>query len=203
MNFKIKLQIHLIKNISNYYWWFIDNLAHNLDKLAETYYKKSIGSEYRREYKTFDISKEDKVLHIGSGAFPLTEITLAETIGTSVIGIDKNLNAVKSANDVIYKKNLHDKIKIYHGNGIDYPVKNFDVIIVSSCASPMIKIVEHIFEAAKSNTRIIIREVEISIKPLISYVGMRGDVRLLKKIDHHPFPFFKPFGWQSFHLIKK
>ena len=203
MNFKNKLQIYLMKNISSYYWWFIDNLAHKLDKLAEIYYKKSIGSEYKREYKTFDISKEDKVLHIGSGAFPLTEIILVESIGTTVVGIDKSLNAVKSANDVVYKKNLHDKIKIDHGNGMDYPIKNFDVVIVSSCASPMVKIVEHIFKTAKNNTRIIIREMEISIKPLIKYIGMQKDVRLVKKIDHHPFPFLKPFGWQSFYLIKK
>jgi len=203
MNFKTKLQIYLMKNISSYYWWFIDNLAHKLDKLAEIYYKKSIGSEYKREYKTFDISKEDKVLHIGSGAFPLTEIILVESIGTTVVGIDKSLNAVKSANDVVYKKNLHDKIKIDHGNGMDYPIKNFDVVIVSSCASPMVKIVEHIFKTAKNNTRIILREMEISIKPLIKYIGMQKDVRLVKKIDHHPFPFLKPFGWQSFYLIKK
>lgn len=203
MNLKNKLQIYLMKNISSYYWWFIDNLANKLDKLAEIYYKKSIGSEYRQEYKTFDISKEDKVLHIGSGAFPLTEIILVESIGTTVLGIDKSLNAVKSANDVVYKKNLHDKIKIDHGDGIDYPIKNFDVVIVSSCASPMVKIVEHIFNTAKNNTRIIIREMEASIKPLIKYIGMQKDVSLVKKIAHHPFPFLKPFGWQSFYLIKK
>ena len=34
-------------------------------------------------------------------------------------------------------------------------------------------------------------------------IGMQKDVRLVKKIDHHPFPFLKPFGWQSFYLIKK
>ena len=203
MNFKNKLQIYLMKNISSYYWWFIDNLAYKLDKLAETYYKKSIGSEYRREYKTFDISKEDKVLHIGSGAFPLTEITLAESIGTAVTGIDKSLKAVKSANDAVHEKNLHDKIKIDHGNGIDYHIEGFDVIIVSSCASPMVKIVEHIFKTAKNNSKIIVREMETSIKPLVEYIDLQRDVCLVKKIDHHPFPFLKPFGWQSFYLIKK
>lgn len=192
-----------MKNISSYYWWFIDNLAHKLDKLAETYYTKSIGSEYRREYRVFDISKEDKVLHIGSGAFPLTEITLAETIGTTAVGIDKSLRAVKSANDAIHEKNLHDKIKIDHGNGISYPIEEFDVIIVSSCASPMIEIVEHIFKAAKNNSKIIVREMELSIKPLVRYIDMQRDVCLVKKIDHNPFPFLKPFGWQSFCLIKK
>jgi len=80
MKFKNKLLNYMMKKISNYYWYIIDNLAFKLDKFAEIYYKKSIGSQYRMEYQTFNISKNDKVLHIGSGAFPLTEITLAEEI---------------------------------------------------------------------------------------------------------------------------
>jgi len=192
-----------MKNISSYFWWFIDNLAHKLDKLAEAYYTKSIGAEYRREYKEFDISKEDKVLHIGSGAFPLTEITLAETIGSTVVGIDKSLKAVKSAIEAIREKNLNNKIKIEHGNGINYNIEKFNVIIVSSCASPMIEIVDHIFKTANKNSKIIVREMEISIKPLIKYIKMQRDVFLVKNISHNPFPFLKPFGWQSFFLIKK
>ncbi|MCK5029979.1 MAG: hypothetical protein KAR64_00785 [Thermoplasmatales archaeon] len=63
------------------------------------------------EYQTFNISKNDKVLHIGSGAFPLTEITPAEEIGTTVVGIDKSRKAVESADDVVRGKNLQDKNK--------------------------------------------------------------------------------------------
>jgi 2-polyprenyl-3-methyl-5-hydroxy-6-metoxy-1,4-benzoquinol methylase len=203
MKFKSKALSYLMKNISGYYWYIVDNLAFKLDKLAERYYKKSIGAEYRREYKTFDISKEDKVLHIGSGAFPLTEIILAETIGATVVGIDSSMKAVKSADDVVHKKNLQDKIKINYGNGIDYPINDFDVVIVSSCASPMVKIVEHIFKTAKNNSKIVVREMEASVKPLIRYINMQRNVFIVKKIDHHPFPFLKPFGWQSFYLIKK
>ena len=203
MKFKSKAIIYLMKKISGYYWYIIDNLAFKLDKLAEIYYKKSIGDEYRREYLTFDISKNDKILHIGSGAFPLTEIMLAETIGATVMGIDRSMKAVNSAAYVLNKKNLQDKIKINYGNGIDYPINDFDVVIVSSCASPMIKIVEHIFKAAKTNSKIIVREMEASSKPLINYIDLQRNIFIVKKIDHHPFPFIKPFGWKSFYLVKK
>ena len=203
MEFKNKLPIHLMKNISGYYWYIADNLAFKLDKLAERYYKKSIGAEYNREYQTFGISKNDKVLHIGSGAFPLTEITLAETIGATVVGIDNSMKAVNSADDIVHKKNLQGKIKINYGNGTNYPINDFDVVIVSSCASPMVKIIEHIFKTATNNSKIIIREIDTSIKPLVRYIDMQRYVSLVKKIDHNPFPFIKPFGWQSFHLIKK
>jgi precorrin-6B methylase 2 len=203
MKFKNKLLNYMMKKISNYYWYIIDNLAFKLDKFAEIYYKKSIGSQYRMEYQTFNISKNDKVLHIGSGAFPLTEITLAEEIGTTVVGIDKSRKAVESADDVVREKNLQDKIKINLGNGKNYPIKEFDVIIISSCASPMVKIIEHVFKNAKSNSKIIVRAIETSLKPLIESIDLQKNIIFVKKIEHHPFPFLKPFGWQSFYLIKK
>ena len=203
MKFKNELLIYMMEKISSYYWFIIDNLAFKLDKLAEMYYKKSIGSEYRMEYQTFNISKNDKVLHIGSGAFPLTEITLAEEIGNTVVGIDKSRKAVEYADDVVRRKNLQDKIKINLGNGRDYPIKEFDVIIISSCASPMLKIIEHVFKNSKSNSKIIVRMIETSIKPLMKSINLQRDIILVKKIEHHPFPFIKPLGWQSFYLIKK
>jgi len=202
MKFKNKVMICLMKNISGYYWDIIDNLAFKLDRLAEKYYKKSIGTEYIREYQTFGISKNDKILHIGSGAFPLTEIILAETIGANVVGIDNSIKAVNSANYLVNKKKLQDKIKINYGNGINYPIYDFDVVIVSACALPMVKIVDHVFKTAKNNSKIIVREMEASLKPLMDYIDMQRNIFIEKKIHNHPFPFIKPFGWQSFYLIK-
>ena len=203
IKFKTAVLMQMINKISNYYWLIIDNLAFKLDKLAEMYYKKSIGTQYRKEYETFNISKNAKVLHIGSGAFPLTEITLAEEIGNTVVGIDKSRKAVDYAEDVVRRKNLQDKIKIKLGDGKNYPIKEFDVIIISSCASPMEKIIEHVFKNSKSNSKIIVRMIETSLKPLIEFINLQRDIILVKKIEHHPFPFIKPLGWQSFYLIKK
>jgi hypothetical protein len=67
----------------------------------------------------------------------------------------------------------------------------------------MVKIVEHIFKTATNNSKIIVREIDTSIKSLVEYIDMQRNVYLVKKIDHNPFPFLKPFGWQSFYLIKK
>ena len=101
------------------------------------------------------------------------------------------------------EKTYKIKIKINLGNGKNYPIKEFDVIIISSCASLMVKIIEHIFKTATNNSKIIVREIDTSIKPLVRYINMQRNVSLVKKIDHNPFPFIKPFGWQSFYLMKK
>ena len=49
------------------------------------------------EYNLFDIKHGEKVLHIGSGSFPLSEIILSEVAHAKVIGIDRNPKAIKRA----------------------------------------------------------------------------------------------------------
>ena len=203
MKFKKKLLIYLARKESSYFWYFIDNLACKLDKIAEIYGKKSIGDEYKKEYDTIGISKSDKVLHVGCGSFPLTEITLVETTNANIVGIDKNLEAVKSAKDIVHRKNLNDKIKIDHGDGINYPVEKFDVVILSSCASPKEKIIQRIFKEVKNDCKIIIREIDTAVEPVHKNIDLHEDIILMEKIRHHPFLFPKPFGWQSFYLVKK
>ena len=203
MKFNNGFYSYLAKKESNWYWNFIDNLAYKLDKIANSYYNKSIGSKYIDEYLEFGITDDDNVLHIGCGAYPLSEIILAESFGARVVGIDKNIKSVNSAVNVIENRNLNGRIKIIHGNGKSYPVNGFNVIIVSSCASPMLRIVENISENAKKNTRIIVREMETLVNPLINFLNYDKSMTLVKKICNNPFPFFSPFGWQSFYLLKK
>ena len=198
-----KLFSQITKIVSIYYWIFIDILSFKLEKLSEIYYNKSIGPGYRKEYETFGISKNNKVLHIGSGSFPLTEISLAEEIGSEIVGIDKDIKAVEAAKRVIDKKKFNGKIKIKHGNGMNYPVKEYDVIIISSCSSPKVKIIKNIFKNAKINSKIIVREMDTSTKTLLEYIKLEKNIRLINKLDHNPFPFIKPFGWQSFYFEKK
>ncbi len=191
----------LLKKISTFYWNIIDNLATNLENFADKYYKLSIGERYQMEYIEFDINKNDKVLHIGSGSYPLTEITLATFIGSKIVGIDKKEKAVLNAKKVVKRKNLNDNIKITMGNGVNYQVSEFDVIIISSCAIPMLEILNHILKNCKGGCKIIIRELQISFKPLKSFM-ISKKICPVKTIQHQPLPFFKPFGWISV-LIKK
>jgi len=156
-----KLLIFLTKKASNYFWEITDILSNKFDKFAEIY-EKSIESQYKLEYETIGISQDKKVLHIGCGAYPMTEITLAKLFGAEITGIDKSPNAVKLAEEVIHKYKLDNKIKIEHGDGVNYPVNNFDVIIISSCSYPKIKILHHIFNCAKKHSIIIVRELDIA-----------------------------------------
>ena len=193
--------IYLLKKQIIFSWGLIDNIAYKFEIIAKLY-DKLISKIYRNEYQALDLSNEDKVLHIGCGSYPLTEITLGRTTDAKIVGIDRNKEAIKLANNIINKKNLQNKIKIEHGNGMNYPIEKFNLIIVSSCTIPMLNVLDYIFKNAKSNSKIIVREIDAAIKPLINLIDLHENISLVKKIERHAFPFYKPFGWRSFYLIK-
>jgi len=196
-----RLVIFVIRAISNYFWIVVDILSHDNEKIAERY-ERSIGEEYKNECKAFNISKGKKILHIGCGSYPLTEMTIARLFEVDVVGIDKNTKAVKRANEVILKKQLHKKIIIEQGNGADYPVEEFDMIIVSSCALPKTDILNHIFTKAKKNSIIVIRDLDTSTDEFLEYINEYKYITIEKRI-HHLVPFLMPIGWSAFYLKKK
>ncbi len=189
------------KVISNYFWKFVDLVACKNRIIAEKY-ERIIGEEYKKEYKTFKIFKYNKALHIGCGAYPLTEITLSNLPGKEIVGIDKNPKAVESAKNIIRRKMLDKKIKIKHGNGINYSLKGFDIIIISSCSTPKQKILENIFKNANKNCIIIVREINSTINIIMDYINRQNLVTYVKKVQFSTL-FIIPFFWNAIYLIKK
>jgi len=193
----------LLNAPSNIFWDIIDLLTSRFGSNLERYYERNIGREYIREYKLFDIKPTDKILHIGSGSFPLSEMILSRIVDTKVIGIDKNPVTIRRAKEVIRRRTLEDSIEILEGDGTNYPMENFDIVIISSCAQPKIPILNHVFKDLDRGNKVILREKEISIKPLIEYIIRCDKIEIIDKITHHPFPFYHPLGWESYYLQKK
>jgi len=196
-----RITIFLARFFANYFWIVVDIFSHHDDKIAE-YYERSIGKEYKNECKKINIAKGSKILHIGCGSYPLTEMTLAKLFDVKIVGIDKSKKAVMRASEVVLKKKLNNKITIEKGNGANYSLEKFDMVIVSSCALPKKEIFDHIFKTAKKNSIIIIRDLDAVIDEILSCIDANEDITIEKRI-HHPNP-FKPFlGWNAFHLKKK
>ena len=170
------------------------------EKIAEIY-EKSIGEEYKKECKSFNFSKGKNILHVGCGSYPLTEMTLAKLFDVKIVGIDKSSKAVKRAKEVIIRKKFEKQISIDQGNGADFPIDKFDVIIVSSCALPKKDILCHIFETAKKNSIIIIRDIDAVTDEILKCIDSYKNITIEKRI-HHPVPWSLLFGWNTFHLKK-
>ena len=196
-----KIAIFLARFFANYFWIVVDIFSYHDNKIAD-YYKRTIGEEYKNECKTINIAKGKKILHVGCGSYPLTEMTLAKLFDVKIVGIDKSKKAVMRASEVILKKQLDKKITIEQGNGANYPLEKFDMIIVSSCALPKKEIFDHIFKTAKKNSIIIIRDLDAVMDEILSYINAYKDITIEKRI-HHPNPFKPLLGWNAFHLKKK
>ncbi len=192
------LDIYRIKK-SNLLWYIIDILSCKFKRFASKY-QETVSTEYKKESKLFNLKNVKNILHIGCGAYPISALVLHEVNGGKIVGIDNNLKFVKLAKDVINKKKLSDRITINHGDGINYPLDDFDTIIISGCSVPKIKILYRILKTAKPNTKIIVRELYCHNKPAEKLINSFKNIEIINKIDNHPCP---TAGWESFYLIKK
>ena len=190
---------HIHRKRINLFWYCIDIICCKVDGLGD-FYERIIGREYKKENKIFDISKSKNILHIGCGAYPITALILANNYDANIVAIDRNPKAVQLAKYVVDKKNLGKKIAVGIGKGEEYPVENFDTIIVSSCSVPKIKVLEHVFGTVKSQSKIIVRVLEWEAGSVINYIDGNDDVSLVKKIDNSSFPCFR---WSSLYCSKK
>jgi precorrin-6B methylase 2 len=196
------IAIFFIKKTANCFWEVADTWSYKNDAITRIY-NKTIGKEYQKEYEDCGISSHSNILHIGCGSYPLTEIVLANCTKGQIVGIDKNNKAVQRGQQVIKKNNLDKRIILKHGDGLDFPVEEFDMVIVSSCSQPKEKILQHLFQKVRPQGTIIVREVDIATKGILNYIAAHPDIELKQQIRHNPFPFFEPIGWTTFCLTKK
>ena len=197
------LAIFCVKKISNLFWEIADTWSYKNNKIAQ-HYNNSIEAEYQKECETCGLSSNSKVLHIGCGAYPLTEMMLITHARVrTVVGIDRNPITVRRAREVIRRRKLEGKITIEHGDGINFPVEDFDVIIASSCSLPKKEILQHLFSTAKPKCRVIVRELDIAAGEILHSIRTHQVVKLEKCMHHNPFPFVEPMGWTTYCLRKK
>jgi precorrin-6B methylase 2 len=196
------IAIFFIKNVSNYFWEIADDWSYKNKKIAKLY-NNSIEKEYQEECETYGLSANSKVLHIGCGAYPLTDVVLAQSCSGTLVGIDKNPIAVRHAQEVIQRHHLQNRITVQQADGTEFPVNDFNLIIISSCSLPKLQILEHLFKNAKHQSMIIVREVRIAIADILQCINAHPEIEIIQQIHHAPFPFYGPLGWDTFYLRKK
>jgi D-arabinose 1-dehydrogenase-like Zn-dependent alcohol dehydrogenase len=151
----------------------------------------------RDESSMAHISSSTSVLHIGCGAIPNTAVTLANSIGAKITALDNDINAVKKAKQYVKNSHLQQKIKVAIGDGTNYPIQNFEVIIISLGVEPIRKVLQNIASSANSNTKIIYRRTRYGKKQQIP----QDTFLVQKKVKHHMFRIFS--FTEALLLIKK
>ena len=137
---------------------FFEKIAFKFEKISSIYleiYEEMV----EKELSMIKTSKEHLILVVGSGTLPATPIIIAHKTNAKITSIDIDEKAVKESNRYIRNLNLQDKINIIPGDGVDYPLKNFDIIFVLYGMRKQKEIIDHLSKNIKQSTKVIIRTI--------------------------------------------
>jgi len=171
------------RTISCYEFAFLEFLAVNFS-LFYRLLMKWRTPVFTNEINSVAITKKDKVLHIGCGILPTASILIAEQKNANVVGIDNNLNAVKFAKRCVEKKNLSNIITIEYGEGVQYPVKDFDVFFIAANVWPLDDIFKHLAINMKSDARILCKCLEKDLSKFLKNNDLDSVFSIEKSIDN-------------------
>lgn len=162
--------INIKRMFLNYQWIFIEiiiNKSKLIQKITKNYYfyRKYIVI---KEIEIGNISSNDNILMIGCGPYPYSAIALAQALKAKITIIDKNDKIVDLASSIINKYHLDPMIDIAQGDGLNFPVEIFDVIIIANTTWPIEEMLFHISKNAKPQSRIICREIKNEIEDILN-----------------------------------
>ncbi len=135
-----------------------EDLAIKISFLRVLYlYFSKAKAVVKREIIASQITSKDRVLVIGCGSFPYTAELIARQTGATVVAIDNDPKVIRKASRYVRQRGLGG-VDIQQGDGFNYPLSTFSVIIIVLGVKPKGKIVERVILEAQEETRIIYRE---------------------------------------------
>jgi hypothetical protein len=123
---------------------------------GKIYHKIFYTSMINKEIKLGNISENSKVLHIGSGPFPMTAIQLIEK-NIKIDCVDNDLNAIECSKVLLKKIPNNHLVQIIHCDGKNIDYSKYDVIILSLHVTPKDIIIKNILNSVESGTAIVYR----------------------------------------------
>jgi protein-L-isoaspartate O-methyltransferase len=150
---------------------------------------------FLRDIQMAKITECDKVFFIGCGMLPSAPILIAEETNATVVTIDNNKRAYMYGKEYIKRMNLSDKILVKYGDGITYPIHDFDVIFIAINVWPLQDVLQNLSENLKSGARVICKGLKNDVTITLKSDNLSDDFSVEDVIDNPKT--------QSFLFIKK
>jgi precorrin-6B methylase 2 len=192
-----KLRPGSLKGLVDLLFVMSEKLGHHFDIVSNNYVDL-YADVVKKEIELAKISPEDKILVIGAGSIPSTSIILAKETDAQIKSIDKDEQAAKKASQFIKKIKLQDKITIKSGNGINYPIKDYNVIFILYGVKQKSELLEYLSKNINNNTRVVYRETN-DMENKIN--NEKIDLSKLFKIENTVVT--KSFGTMNSYLLLK
>lgn len=155
-----------------------------LSGVAEiTDYFKNIESCIEKEFGSFQITSNSKVLLVGSGSFPMTPLLIAKRTGAEVVGIDIDDEAIELGLGVVERLGTGSNIRLEKVlvENLDF-TKDATHIICSSTVKEKYNILEQLHTLTNDNVVVAIRYGN-QLKSLFNYPSREVDKQKWNKID--------------------
>lgn len=140
------------------------------------------------EFRHCQLTKDDTLLLIGSGAYPMTLIQVAKETGASVIGIDIDEEAVQLGRQVVQRLAPSYDIQIYHGP-VEQLARLQEVthVMMSSTIPVKYQILDQLYHLTSKPLYVSMRYGD-GFKSLFNYPSEAVDQRKWRCIDQHHRP---------------
>lgn len=140
---------------------FAENILNGSETNVEQY---PLHERFQRlvnaETNLAQIASSDRVLFIGSGAFPISPILISQSTGARVDCFDKSPEAIETSQGVLDKLGLSENVRVLNALGEKEGVYSYDVIVVALLAQPKESIMLNIWQHAPQDVRVVYRHAE-------------------------------------------
>ncbi|NOV02179.1 nicotianamine synthase family protein [Paenibacillus planticolens] len=143
-------------------------LIHKHEKQI-SHYIDQLSNSVQAELASLQVDHQSKVLFVGSGAFPLSALTIAQETGAEVLGVDIDKEAVLLAEQAAAMSDFGSKIGFSHQKLKQLAfTKEATHIIVASLVENKLEVLEELKHAANSRSKIMMRYGS-GLKSLFNY----------------------------------
>lgn len=150
---------------------------------------------FLKEIKMAKVTAKDKVFFIGCGMLPSTPLLIAEETNATVVTIDNNKRAYLIGKEYVKRKNLSDKVIVEYGDGVNYPIQDFDVIFIAINVWPIDEVLRHLSKNMKPTARVMCKGLKDDITRFLKSGNLLNTFSV-EVVSDNP-------RTQSFLLIKK
>lgn len=135
-----------------------------------TGYFTNIESSIEREFGSFQIESESRVVMVGSGAFPMTPMLIGRCSNAEVLGIDIDEEAVILSNKVLRKLGSNSSIRLVTGAimQFDTELKQATHIIFSSTVAEKYNLLHRLYALTGDKVVVVMRYGD-RLKSLFNY----------------------------------
>ncbi|MFP3510415.1 class I SAM-dependent methyltransferase [Peribacillus sp. SIMBA_075] len=146
-------------------------------------YFKNVESCIEKEFGSFQITSESKVLLVGSGSFPMTPLLIAKRTGAEIVGIDIDDEAIQLGRNVVEKlgNGLNIRLEKILVENLDF-TKNVTHIIFSSTVENKYDILDQLHTLTNENVVVAMRYGN-QLKSLFNFPSKEVDGQKWKMVE--------------------